>query len=677
MPYSIQTKDGIKINNIPDDIPRDSDVLRERVAAARAQRQQQPQIDVAAMQAEREAMANRGPVVPADPDVPITGAYGRAVVRQPEPRPEPTIGEMVIGGAEAARALVTGATTGAIGGAKGFAEGVYDLARSGKYGTREGAQQLAASVTQGMQGGTIMPKTETGQRYLQNVAQAAEPLAHLGALAPLAGEMSVISSGLRQAGPAIRDRVAGAADDVAAAASGRRPPSLRPGGPERMPIMSTPPMLIDERTGYPTPVFEKALKAEGVAIESVIDDLPKLPYTTSPRRAARDLVVSKLRSKAPDAFLATKALTAKGDVVDDVLAQQAVKQGFREGDVQAIKIASPATRAKMNQMLNIKRRIYSNERVALDERPANVIGDSALSRIDHIRRQAGAARLELDGIARRRLADKAIDVDSIRNQLFSELDNLDVEFDRENFTGKRSDYTFEGSMISRDKTSQRVIRDVIDLLAEDRAPTALRAHKLKRQLDTMIDFRSRDAGGLTESGERIARSIRTALNQAVRNVDEDYARVNDTLSASIGALEDFQRAMGPSVDIRMEGSNSAIGQELRGLMSNNKTRMRLENALSRLDDTAVELGGQFDDDIRQLVLFDKTLDEKFGATARRGFAGETESAVARGVDIATGGKAGLAKAGIDLAKEKINQARNINDYQAFKTLDELLKRREN
>ena len=38
MPYSIRTKDGIVINNIPDDVPRDSEDLKRRVAEARAQR---------------------------------------------------------------------------------------------------------------------------------------------------------------------------------------------------------------------------------------------------------------------------------------------------------------------------------------------------------------------------------------------------------------------------------------------------------------------------------------------------------------------------------------------------------------------------------------------------------------------------------------------------------------
>lgn len=41
MPYSIRTKDGIVINNIPDDVDRNSDALKEKVASTRAQRKQE------------------------------------------------------------------------------------------------------------------------------------------------------------------------------------------------------------------------------------------------------------------------------------------------------------------------------------------------------------------------------------------------------------------------------------------------------------------------------------------------------------------------------------------------------------------------------------------------------------------------------------------------------------
>jgi hypothetical protein len=39
MPYSITTKDGITINNIPDDVPADSPELKARVASIRAGQQ--------------------------------------------------------------------------------------------------------------------------------------------------------------------------------------------------------------------------------------------------------------------------------------------------------------------------------------------------------------------------------------------------------------------------------------------------------------------------------------------------------------------------------------------------------------------------------------------------------------------------------------------------------------
>lgn len=45
MPYSIKTQDGILIRDIPDNIPRDSDQLRQRVVSAREQRDSAPKVE--------------------------------------------------------------------------------------------------------------------------------------------------------------------------------------------------------------------------------------------------------------------------------------------------------------------------------------------------------------------------------------------------------------------------------------------------------------------------------------------------------------------------------------------------------------------------------------------------------------------------------------------------------
>jgi hypothetical protein len=55
VPYGIETADGIQIDNIPDEIPRDSDQLKARVQQARMQRHQQSPEFQAKVAAQREA----------------------------------------------------------------------------------------------------------------------------------------------------------------------------------------------------------------------------------------------------------------------------------------------------------------------------------------------------------------------------------------------------------------------------------------------------------------------------------------------------------------------------------------------------------------------------------------------------------------------------------------------
>lgn len=152
---------------------------------------QPPQIDVAAMQAERDAMSNRGPVVPADPDVPITGAYGRAVVRQPDPRPEPTIGEQLIGAGETALTLATGATGGLVGTVGGIARGIGREMMSGEFGTQDAANRIMQSAAEGAQSLTYMPKTDAGVRQVRAVGEVAEVVPPL---IPMASQLQGVAT---------------------------------------------------------------------------------------------------------------------------------------------------------------------------------------------------------------------------------------------------------------------------------------------------------------------------------------------------------------------------------------------------------------------------------------------------------------------------------------------------
>lgn len=419
-----------------------------------------------------------------------------------------------------------------------------------------------------------------------------------------------------------------------------------------------------------TPDFERAIKREGLELSDVVDDIERLPQIDDPQVAARTLVKQKIQRGDTDGSLATKRLDDLGNVVDDEAGEAALKQGFQPGDVQAIKTAQPGSKKGMQEMLRINQSIYNNTRKAVDVQPTDVIGRSAMSRFNHIRDTANKARQELDSIASNQLKGQQIDPGRVAGAFRQQVANLDVKMDESVFPPKLD---FSGSQISKNRAAQKVIRDTMDLLAEGETPDALRAHKLKRQLDEMIDYKKSGQGMLTPTGERVAKSVRRALNDSIREVNDDYARVNDTLSQSLDAINDFNDVLGPSINPFDAGAEKAVGRDLRGLLSNRKTQTKLENAVTQLDQVAKDLGGEFSDDLGDLVNFNSILQGRFGSTRRESFAGQIGSEIERGGRQILQGRGGLVERGLEMAGEAVERARNINDQEAFKSINRLLR----
>jgi len=151
MPYSIQTKDGIKVNNIPDNIAPDSDVLKRRVAAIRA----------GDLQGERESEPSNG-VIPSATD--SVGTTGDVV----EDESLLTQGSRLIQGAgDAAASIATGAAGEVVAGLAGLGNALNPFAAEGS-----GAETVK-NVRQAFQ---REPATTTGQEQLQAVGETLQPV---------------------------------------------------------------------------------------------------------------------------------------------------------------------------------------------------------------------------------------------------------------------------------------------------------------------------------------------------------------------------------------------------------------------------------------------------------------------------------------------------------------------
>lgn len=146
---------------------------------------------------------------------------------QNQPKPQPSIADRAIAGGEAALAMGTGATTGALGMIAGTLQQGGREILAGEFGTSEAANRIQQRAADVSASATYAPRTELGQEYVQNIGEAAAPLAGSAGLAAqvnIAGNAARMGAPIarqsaneaaRVAGQSVRDAIPSKADDSA------------------------------------------------------------------------------------------------------------------------------------------------------------------------------------------------------------------------------------------------------------------------------------------------------------------------------------------------------------------------------------------------------------------------------------------------------------------------------
>lgn len=559
-------------------------------------------------------------------------------------------GQTILGQLESAGTMLTGAVADPL--AK-----LTDIATTGFSDTQAGnvaGQQVREAMT-------YMPRSEGGQAVLGSMGEVLEPVGeafkYLGE--KIKGGVESVT-GSEKAGEITKDVLSLIPDVAGVAAMTARGP------------------IILKQNGRPTPELQQMLEKQGIVYEALTPEaqaaIPdRLPATVAPgsqtKKASEQAVVTDITAGGKQAGLAEKQVSPKQTLMADPLAQEAVKQGFEPRVVQRVKTATPETRADMDAML---KRFETFKVGGTDLRPSDIAGQAVVDRIKFIRDKANEARTELNQIAKQNLAGKPVDAAPIQQVLANSLDELGVTV--LNANGKPV-ISFKGSIIEKDPGSQRAIKDLIDLMSGGAPADALRFHNLKRQIDALVDYGKAGKEGIPASGEQVLKGIRRALNQSLRAVDEDYARVNDVLSTSIKTFDDIGDSVGTKIDIFGASADRGIGQQLRRLFSNTQARIAMEDAIKQLDDVANQFGGNFNNSAYDLSLFATHLDKRFGTVADTSLQGVMESAVGRGAQAMTQGTtATAAQMAADFVKRKTNEAKGINDYNAMRAMEQLLLR---
>lgn len=410
------------------------------------------------------------------------------------------------------------------------------------------------------------------------------------------------------------------------------------------------------------------LAATAATAPEIVGSLVPLTKIAKTRSALNAKIADRIKSGGTDKTLANYMVTGAGKLKTDKVAQETVKQGFDQGVVAAVKGASDIDRSKMAEMVKVMQKGKENALFAMKNRPSDVAGNSLLDRVNFIKETNRAAGKNIDEAAKA-LRGQQVDSTQAINNFMGNLDEMGIRLDR------RLRPNFKGSDIEGIAGPQSAIANIVKRMSRGKrgaAPDAHELHRMKRFIDENVTY-GKAGEGLKGKTERVLKQLRSDLDAALDAKFPDYNEANTIYADTVGALDSLQDVAGRKMDLFGPNAEKATGTLLRRMMSNAQSRVNLVDAVDGLDSVAKKYGGQFGDDISTQMLFVDELDNVFGPVARTSLAGETAKGIKKGAEAVTGQRT-VAGAAIEAGAAGIEKLRGINEANAFKSINELLKR---
>lgn len=381
--------------------------------------------------------------------------------------------------------------------------------------------------------------------------------------------------------------------------------------------------------------------------------------------AQRKAELKTLLETQPNSKVAGYKLNGQGQVANDPIAKEAIKQGVDEGTVATIKGSSISDKAKANKALDILEKGITDPKYKALNRPSDVLGESALERFNVVQKANNSAKSQLNEVAQT-LRGKVADPTPAINSFISDLDDMGITF-------KNGKANYIGSDIEGLAEPQKIVDGIVKRL-RDVSDDGYELHRLKKFIDEQVDF-GKTTGGLTGKTTSILKGLRHNIDSILDTSFPNYNAVNKTFSTTRDAIDEFISAGGSKFNPNSPNANARVGTLMRRILSNTQSRTDVLSALQKLQDVAEQNGGKFTDDIITQTVFVNDLERLFGTSAPTSLAGEVTKGVQKASSVA--GKMKNATGIFDLALETtggaIDKARNISKEGLIKSLRELLK----
>lgn len=463
-------------------------------------------------------------------------------------RQDLSLGQSIIGGAETAAGVISGAIAEPLSGIAGLAQSLNPFAGEGA-----GAKAVEATA----EALSFAPTTEAGR-------------AVSGALAKSLEGVSGFFNDLQQG---VGDAAFNLADDPRFKALAVNQPMLKP--------FADNPALAG---------------AAGAALPAAILELLGLGgfKKVKTARQAKRLIAEEIRKGNPNIDLVAKSLDPKGRVITNKDAKKAVNV-LGGGDdakrtVSLMEVMSPGTKRKVNQMLDIIEKGRKDARFAQVNRPTDVIGESLAQRARALARINRMAGEKIDKRAKALTGNK-IDISDHLSRFTDDLRALGVGIDSSDgkFNLNFSESRFVGG-------GKEAVGKVLNMIKGGNID-ANQLHKIKRFIDGNVNFGKGTDSAIAAESEAILKRLRNGIDTRLDENFPSYERANQDYAETIGVLTSMDNLAGKNIDLLSNLSNKSLGGKARRIASNAESRVPILQTIEQADKVLEGFGVKFKDNI--------------------------------------------------------------------------------
>jgi hypothetical protein len=664
MPYSITTKDGITINNIPDDIAPDAQVLRDRVAQERAKLNGVDQ-ESAPQQSGHADAADAPPVDPQN----ITQFRPREEIMK-----ELSLNQSTMRRSNKDENLANILSLqGELKSRDDFTKSTRAAKELPEIGSELGIKNLLPDAdfkTQALVSAALVSAADPQE--ISKILKSASP--DIGISQDEAGNLANNRTGQQ----AIINRPGASGLDVgqfvgrAAAFS----PSGAAGTSARMigGGMATEAALQGVESAAGGEFNPEAILTEGAA--SVVGlGIGRALRGTTPDQIKKGLVRDKLLERL-DSGDASKELLGKKSVGGKVFESpifaainKAKRQGFDERVLRSIETANPETKDVQRKILKILKTRSQNADYAAKFRSSDPMGAGVFKRYKELNKLRQKAGNELNVIAKTKLSKVAVDASDNVDSFYDGLKDLGVRFRERN---GRIIPVFNQMDDVNEAGAKRVLSKVLPRL--QKSMTGQQAHKLKKLIDSSVSYDGLPTSdtALPKALESSLKSLRSSLNDKIGKGSSEYADANAKFAQVIEPLSQMDKVFKSMLDLSSEEAvETGIGTKAaRTLMSNNVTRGKMLDLLEQGDKVLSANNVVFKDDLIKQAVFIDEMERMFGSEASASFTGASKRAAEQASLEAAGSAMGVP---LELIRSSIEAAKGVSRENAIKALESILR----